>query len=340
MDYIQKTKPQPEQRTREWYEFRYAGLTASSIWKALDTTAARNNLIYEKCKPLDLEKKEGVVNINTPFHNGHKYEPLSIMIYEYIHNTTVGEFGCVEHDDTPFIKASPDGINIDPKNKLYGRMVEIKNPTTRKISGVPKKEYWIQMQIQMEVWGLDECDFLETSFKEYENEDEFLKDSDTENTYSRTAEHKRKGIILMFNDGKKPIYEYAPIDADKKTIDCFLEEKFTEYKNITWIKNIYWKLDTYSCVLVPRNKKWFKYAHPILQNTWDTILKERVSGYSHRKPCKRSAKKILSPKSFEELNTKVTKLFPNNSEINHNAVNAVIKIRTESFDKKENKITS
>ena len=43
-----------------------------------------------------------------------------------------------------------------------------KNPTTRKLSGTPKKEYWIQMQLQMEVWDLDECDFLETVFKEYE----------------------------------------------------------------------------------------------------------------------------------------------------------------------------
>ena len=63
----------------------------------------------------------------------------------------MGEFGCIEHDTYPFLKASPDGINIAPKNKLYGRMLEIKNPTTRKITGTPKKEYWIQMQLQMQL---------------------------------------------------------------------------------------------------------------------------------------------------------------------------------------------
>ena len=35
-----------------------------------------------------------------------------------------------------------------------------------KLDGIPKKEYWIQMQLQMEVCDLDECDFLETRFIE------------------------------------------------------------------------------------------------------------------------------------------------------------------------------
>tara|TARA_X000000950_G_scaffold287595_2_gene400600 strand:+ start:160 stop:1581 length:1422 start_codon:yes stop_codon:yes gene_type:complete len=334
LKYIEKTKEQPDQRTKEWYLFRYNGLTASSIWKAVDTTASRNNLIYEKCKPLKIDSgKEEFVNINTPFHNGHKYEPLSILIYEKIHNTKVGEFGCIKHDNLSFLKASPDGINIDPKNKLYGRMLEIKNPTTRKISGVPKKEYWVQMQIQMEVWDLNECDFLETSFKEYENEEEFLKDTNgVDDVYIKSSKNERKGVILMFNDGKKPIYEYAPVDINSKDFEAWCEKKMTEYEGITWIKNIYWRLETYSCVLVPRNKKWFEYAAPLLQDTWDTILKERVEGYDHRKPKKKTSKKKLSPKSIEKLNTKVTKLFPNKVEIK-NSSTPIIKIRTESFDK-------
>ena len=121
---------------------------------------------------------------------------MSILIYEKIHNTKVGEFGCIKHDNLSFLKASPDGINIDPKNKLYGRMLEIKNPTTRKISGVPKKEYWVQMQIQMEVWDLNECDFLETSFKEYENEEEFLKDTNgVDDVYIKSSKNERNKYI-------------------------------------------------------------------------------------------------------------------------------------------------
>ena len=42
-----KTKEQPDQRTDEWYQFRYGGLTASSIWKAIDSEANRNCIIYK-----------------------------------------------------------------------------------------------------------------------------------------------------------------------------------------------------------------------------------------------------------------------------------------------------
>ena len=336
LKYIEKNKIQPDQRTKEWYLFRYNGLTASVIWKGVDTQSSKNNLIYEKCKPLQIKEKEGFVNINTPFHNGHKYEPLSIMIYEKKHNTTVGEFGCIVHDTIPFLKASPDGINIDPKNKLFGRMLEIKNPTTRKISGIPKKDYWIQMQTQMEVWDLDECDFLETSFKEYESEEEFLKDTNgIDDVYIKSSKNEKKGVIMMFNDGKKPLYEYAPVDICGKDFEKWSEKTMTQYTDHTWIKNIYWRLETYSCVLVPRNKQWFNYAKPILTDIWETILKERVDGYEHRKPKKRTKTKKLSPKSIKVLNTKITKLFPNKVNCANKNEPAIIKIRTESFDKKE-----
>jgi hypothetical protein len=56
--------------------------------------------------------------------------------------------------------------------------------------------------------------------------------------------------------------------------------------NLTWIKNIYWKLEQLSCVLVLRNKLWFKGAIPQLKNIWATIEKEKTSGYSHREPKK------------------------------------------------------
>ena len=83
------------------------------------------------------------------------------MYYEKTYNTTVGDFGCISHTDYEYIAASPDGINIDDTSPLYGRMLEIKNTVSRVITGIPKLEYWIQMQIQMEVCDLNECDFLE-----------------------------------------------------------------------------------------------------------------------------------------------------------------------------------
>ena len=327
---------QPEQQTEAWYKFRREGLSASDIWKALDTQSAQNNLIYSKCKPIDISKKTNTVNIDSPFHNGHKYEPLSIMHYEYDFNTKVGEFGCKAHTEYPFLRASPDGINIDENSNLYGRLVEVKNPTTRKLSGTPKKDYWIQMQIQMEVWDLDECDFLETVFKEYENEEEFKKDGDS---FTRREDGKRKGIIVQFYHEEKPHYEYPPVDCTEKEFNDWYDNIMEQNSHMSWISNKYWYLEDYSCVLVPRNKSWFKAVYPDFKKLWNTVLKERETGYEHRKP-KKSRKKVkkLTPNSLQKLETDTKNLFidTNMSPKIDEKQNIVIKVRTESFDKKIN----
>ena len=136
---------------------------------------------------IDDDTTNNSVNILSPLHWGQKYEPLSVMLYEYDYDTTIEDFGCIQHSKYSFIGASPDGINNDPKSDKYGRMLEIKNIVNREITGIPSKMYWIQMQIQMETCNLNYCDFLETQFKEYENEEQFYGDNS----------NKRKGVICI-----------------------------------------------------------------------------------------------------------------------------------------------
>ena len=280
-----KEKVQTDQRTPEWYNFRWNMLTASSIYKAIDTQAKQNELIVDKCKPINIKKYTNV-NTETAFHFGHKFEPLSTNFYEYLFKTKVGEFGCISHDKHKFIGASPDGINIDKTNKRYGRLLEIKNPKSREITGIPKKEYWVQMQIQMEVWDLNECDFLETKFVEYENEKEFKKDGD----WYSTKDNKYKGIFIQFYHDSKPHYEYPKFYLTPSEFDEWYNEIMEKNSHMTWVKNIYWKLDVYSCILVPRNKNWFETVLPDFKKIWDIILKERKTGWNHRLPKKKEKK--------------------------------------------------
>jgi hypothetical protein len=46
----------------------------------------------------------------------------------------------------------------------------------------------------------------------------------------------------------------------------------------------HWKLEKLSCVLVLRNKSWFKNNIQSLENVWKIIEKERITGYEHRAP--------------------------------------------------------
>ena len=314
LKYLQNL-PQPTQKVDEWYILRWNHLTASSIYKAIETSQCKQNeLILSKCKPLDIQKKKGI-NINSPFHHGHKYEPLSLLFYEKIYNTKVGEFGCIKHKEIEHLAASPDGINIKKENPRYGRLLEIKNIVNREINGIPKKQYWIQMQMQMECTELDECDFLETRFKEYENEEEFEKDG----TFNLTKEEKIKGIIINFYSTEGPLYKYMPLNYSREQYEKWYNNIMDENNNLTWIRNIYWHLDQHSCVLVIRNKKWFDCVSPEFKKTWDIILKERKTGYDHRKPKKRIKK---------QTNIIIIKVNTESIKVNTES----IKVNTESLN--------
>ena len=295
-----KQKPQPTQRTDEWYKFRHNLITASNAYKAFGSECAMNQLIYEKCQPLktrdDDKNTKTMVNINTPFHWGQKYEPLSVMLYEDLHNTKVADFGCIKHDDYHFLGASPDGINVDVNSDRFGRMLEIKNIVNREINGIPKKEYWVQMQLQMEVCDLDECDFLETKFVEYESANEFFKELQEElEEYQDVSVLHKKGVIIYFYNisESRPFYLYKPLNIVKMEDILQWEEDMIELyqspqHNMTYIKSNYWKLEKLSCVLVLRNKDWFENNISALENVWNIIEKERITGYEHRAPNRRN----------------------------------------------------
>ena len=266
---------QPEQKTQAWYDFRHDHITASNAWKALGTTSSKNQLIYEKCHPLNTEKYKSSL-CETPMSWGNKYEHLTSCLYEEINQTVISPFGCIEHSDYPFLAASPDGIVTGENN--YGRMIEIKNVVSREITGIPKKDYYIQMQLQMEVCDLEECDFVETKFIEF----------DSEMDYNSDTSGKRKGVILVFiNDTNEFVYKYMPFMTDN--YELWMEETLSNIgKDLTWFKNVYWRLDIYSCVLVKRQREWFKASVPEFLSIWNTIETERISGeYILRAPKKR-----------------------------------------------------
>lgn len=343
---------QPEQRTNEWYEYRHNMITASNIWKVFASESQYNSLIYEKCLPFDNRSGGGYVNTESPLHWGVKYEPVTIMMYELFNSTKIGEFGCIQHPVYKYIGASPDGIVVDPSSDRFGRMVEIKNIVNREITGIPKEEYWIQMQLQLETCDLDECDFVETRFREYENEwmfynnirrrkesvDIVVEKIDTvtdvdleldfiepdenldtavnltdvnldtvvnltdvnldpdehhlpieEETVVNLEEPPFRGVIAHFISktftSNVPKYVYMPLDTpiEKEIIDEWIKTQKEILKETHALFTvIYWYLDEYSCILVKRNNKWFEAAVPKIQEAWNTIEKERVTGYEHR----------------------------------------------------------
>ncbi len=137
-------------------------------------------------------------------------------------------------------------------------------------------------------------------------------------------EHKLKGIIIYFQkQNGTPFYVYMPFDLyDEQDINEWFEEEIRKYESepyeYTYIKMLCWKLEKKSCVLVCRNKEWFKQNIEEMENFWKLIEYERINGYEHRQPNRRTV--ITVNKTGPELSTKCNSIpslnlmFKNNKE--------------------------
>ena len=280
--------PVQKQRSEEWYHVRHNLFSASNIYKLFGSGSLFNSLIYDKCKPV-VHLHSGGINNDTrnPMNWGIKYEPLSIMVYEQKYGTKVkDDYGCIPHPKAEYhIGASPDAINIDPNNTFkYGTLVEVKNIVNRDIEGIPSTAYWVQMQMQMEVCDLPCCDFLETRFKEFETESQYLEST-----------HHCKGVVYFMipkdicTDVESK-YIYVPYYLPEEEQTQYIKEAIESHPQHIPYEKTFWYLDQMSCVLVKRNTKWFDAVLPMVQYAWNTVEKERKEGYEHRAPKKNPPK--------------------------------------------------
>ena len=92
---------------------------------------------------------------NAATAHGTLLEPLVRDLYDQRTGRKSHEIGLVQHREYPWLGASPDGVTED------GLLIEIKCPLTRKIEPKVPKHYWPQVQLQLEITDLDECDFVQ-----------------------------------------------------------------------------------------------------------------------------------------------------------------------------------
>lgn len=313
-DHFNKLKnlPQPAQRSKEWYDYRYNRITASDTAAAIDLNPYEpvESFILKKCDPNFPFRDNAIV-----FH-GKKYEPTATMIYEHIYNTRVFEFGALPSEKYTFLGASPDGISskytLDNKfSERLGTMLEIKCPVSRDIytkgniiGEICPFYYYCQVQQQLACCELDVCDFWQCKIVEYESREKYLSDncSDTVNTFGNnsspiTVDNKlKKGIIIEYYPKKfTPEFEGDNIEWKSKYIIPkrldMNESQYDEWvisvfnspelrnqlcpdidKDYYFNKIIYWKLVSSHNVSIKRDDKFMNSILPILQETWDKIV--------------------------------------------------------------------
>ena len=197
------------------------------------------------------------------------------------------------------VSASPDGITET------GVMIEIKAPFRRKITSIPPVYYWYQMQQQLQVCNLDRVDFVECKIAEYLNKKRYLKDHEKGFANSN---------INSAGDTKGVIIEYFIYTGSASSVDWIYPEKFLLVDEISgWIeteknklevednkpfsREIYYKVEKYSCCGVWRDDDWWNSNKHKYVEFWDTVVAGRIKGVESlikkKKPRQRRKVKCL-----------------------------------------------
>lgn len=240
-----------EQKSKEWLDLRNNYITASSVYKLFEKNDEYIQYIKEKATGISSFKG----NEATQF--GEIFEPVARSLYSYLTGEYVEEFGLVISDKLPYCAVSPDGVTES------NRLLEIKCPYTREITGVVPHHYFHQIQLQLSVCDCDECDFMECKFKEisfgeYVKKMKQLKNG-TEKLMCLIKTHHY--TVDCFINGKPNTIN------NKSKFDRYINRSIFTHETITdvprnnyWTKSnkpLYYELDFISLQMVPRNNKWF-----------------------------------------------------------------------------------
>lgn len=276
--------PLIEQRTPEWYTLRQSMITASDFGDALaiDKFGKKTDpkKIYEKKCGYEPPIEYDMASIFLKW--GVMFEPVATSLYEHRNNTTVHEFGLVQNPRHSFLGASPDGITDG------GVMLEIKCPYKRVITEDSiLKQYYYQIQGQLDACDLEECDFLEVRFDKYQNLEEFLEDYETEFD-SYTNSYNEKGIILERKDGS---YQYSPFNHNRDSVI----EWYQKNKHDT-INTVFWFLHSFTVKRVLKDPCFIDTMNKQLEDVWTNIVKYRQDKSLYMKELKSSSTKTTKQK--------------------------------------------
>jgi hypothetical protein len=258
-------RKQLEQRTPEWYAQMSTIISASELGSLFAAPRQRATLVVSKTVPPVPRQQPLAVptDHSRAFDWGIRFEPVVKQIYEWKYGVTMKELGRLHHPTDPRCTASPDGLIYDcPKNERRGRLIEIKCPVTREITGIIPKDYYAQMQMQLHVTGLDICDYVEASFS-----------SPYPRIERQEGPSQFDGYIALIRYAESRgtqdfYYVYSPIQAEADW-----QPEHAENEEIVEI--IPWRLMRWSEQQVMRSEEWWRSLQPFIETFWEDVEKAK-----------------------------------------------------------------
>jgi putative phage-type endonuclease len=263
-------RPQIQQRSEEWFQQFGKLLTASEFSAIFVTTKRRQDLAYSKSHP----PKESIVfrhacptSVMNATGWGVRFEPVVKQILEHTDGSKLYEPGRIGHPTNPYLAASPDAIVEDSKDpSQIGRLVEIKCPYSRRIGGEIPSDYWIQMQIQMEVTGIDECDYVEC---------EILSQKATQRGPVDLSGTLVQGCLYLV---KQNVPDGAPYELRYLYGEIGSPECPPVPDGFEVVETIPWGLKAWHREIVYRDRVWYEATKPWQEAFWHDVATLRQGG--------------------------------------------------------------
>ncbi len=263
--------PQIPQRTPAWYAQGKEVLTASEFATLFGSPRAFSQLVMSKVPPrIDAASTAAAAAPQTnrlacmtcemgPFDWGIRFEPVVKQYLEQLWGTQIAESGRLLHPTDKRLAASPDGLILAATDsRRVGRLIEIKCPITRKVgAGVPF-EYWCQMQLQMEVTGIDECEYVEVKIQSLQKHETEL-----------PGDAQADGHLWLLQ-GPDATMTYA-----------YTEDERARAEAAGWeiIEVIPWRVAEMWAKTVVRDRVWFEGTAPTRERFWNDVEQARTGSY-------------------------------------------------------------
>lgn len=258
-------RKQIEQRTPEWYAQMNSIISASELGNLFASPRQRAKMVLSKTLPYESRNQSLAVQSDrmSAFDWGIRFEPVVKQIYEFKYGTIIKELGRLIHPTYNKCSASPDGLIYScPNLERQGRLIEIKCPVTREIDGSVPKDYYAQMQMQLQVTGLKNCDYVEAVFSSKYNV-----------IPERIGPGLYNGFVALIRyaemkGGQEFYYEYSPVNVETDWIPDIKE-------NEEIIEIIPWRLTQWSEQIVTKNEEWWTSIKPMIDTFWEDVEKAK-----------------------------------------------------------------
>jgi hypothetical protein len=276
--------PQTEQKSGAWYHEGKDLLTGHEFGTVCYGGAkTREAVVRKKCTQQAVDETVTVMSPTvfqagedgrlSAFKWGWRYEPVIRDVFEYVvaGGAVYDGLGRIRHPTLPRLAASPDGLITDgPK---CGRLVEIKAPISRVLTGSVPIDYWCQMQLQAEVCNAEAVEYVEAR----------IGSSPTGPTAAQWAAARLGVLGVLFVVSPTPesspqeyVYKYSPVFTEVASCLAYLPEL---EEGASLVETCFWWIEGWFTKTVLRNRRWWAaVGQPAYEAFWREVDSARAEG--------------------------------------------------------------